>query len=570
MKTARFLKISFLLLSLSAYVKNKAQTISNHFFGVNAWMSDTIGDPNACMDPPCIRNGKLHKNWAKIRDSKTSIIRYGGIGPDKNMPTHFQYIRIIDSVRSNGMEPIIQVPFYNNRYTAQQAADIVKYINVTRKKKVKYWIIGNEPNLSYSYTTAAQVAAYIKPFASAMKNVDPSILIIGPEVASFKKTILDGLTTANGPDDITGKDAAGNYYIDVISFHTYPMGDGSSVTATRAQLISKLTATGSFQDDLNYLSSRVSTCNSSHNRTGTAALKTAVTETNVDYTNSSTDDLNGVGSNSFLGAQFVAEMYGIGMKCGVDFINLWSAIEGSNSIMDNGGYIDPITGKKKPLYYHIQMMGGNFRGNFATCTDNQANVKSFGCQDAQQTCVMIMNEDLTTNLNFTVRLNTATVSGTAPLKINVNANINKEYTDVIQNQSSIILIFDLTGRIVRKIEYSLTGQAVNNLPPNVIDFITTDVASNTTAAVENFDIKIFPNPSSGKFTVEINKANLREEDLEIKLYNMLGQEVFNKKAVFLNNKEVIELDESVAQGAYILQVKQDEDNISTKRIIVNK
>ncbi|HEY0030525.1 MAG TPA: hypothetical protein VGC65_07195, partial [Bacteroidia bacterium] len=343
--------IAFTLLAFTP--TSNAQSISNHYFGVNAWMSDTIGDVSNCQDPPCIKNGKIHKNWKKVKDSKATMIRYGGIAPDRNIPTKFQYLRIVDSIRAKGMEPLIQVPFWDYRYTAAQAADIVYYLNIVKGRNVKYWIIGNEPNLLYSYTTAAQVAAYIKPFASAMKNVDPSILIVGPETASFKKTILDGLTNPGGADDITGKDAAGRYYVDVISFHTYPMQDGLS---TRSQAIVKLTASGSFQDDLTYLNTRIANCNSAHNRTGSAALKTAVTETNVNYTNSPTDDLNGVGANSFFGGQFVAEIYGIGLKKGVDFINLWSVIEGGSSIEDNCGYIDSPTGNKKPLYYHFQMM----------------------------------------------------------------------------------------------------------------------------------------------------------------------------------------------------------------------
>jgi len=567
----KFLKISLLLLSLSTQIKKiKSQTISDHFFGVNAWMPDTIGNFNACPSPPCYRKGKLHKNWKKIEDSKASIVRYGGITPDKNMPTNYQYIRVIDSMRKHGLEPVIQVPYYDKRYTAQQAATIVKYINITMNRKVKYWIIGNEPNLIYNYTTAAQVAAYFKPFASAMKEVDPTILIVGPETASFKKTMIDGLTTPNGPDDITGKDQKGRYYVDVFSFHTYPMGDGSSSVPTRDQVISKLTASGSFQDDLIYLNSRISSCNNAHNRTGAAALKTAVTETNINYTNNATDNLNGLCTNSFIGGQFVAEIYGIGLKCGVDFINLWSVIEGSNAVEDNCGYIDPHTGNKKPIYYHFKMMAENFKGNFANCTSNQKNVKSFGSKDAQQICVLIMNQDLVKNHNFTVRLNTTSISETNPLKINVDANVAQEYNDIIPNQTSIILIFNSSGRVVRKIEYSLANQAVSNLPPVTMEFITTGEIANTGTESGPFDIKIFPNPSSGKFTVEINKTNTKEKDIEIKLFNMLGQEVYTSKSVFVNNKETIELDESIAQGAYILQVKEEVDNVSTKRIIINK
>ena len=458
-----------ILLSLLISEKNSnAQIISDNFFGVNAWMPDSIGS--------VFLNGKLHKNWPKVKGSGAAIVRFGGITPDKNRPTNSQYIKMIDSIRANGMEPILQVPFYNYRFTAQQAADIVYYINVVRGKNIKYWIIGNEPDLSYSFTTASQVANYIKPFASAMKNADPSILIIGPETAWYNQTIINGLTTPGGSSDITGRDGAGRYYIDVLSFHTYPF-NGSQ---TRSQVVSKLTSSGSLKDNLIALNSRLAAANSYHNRTGTSALKTAITEANICYKNASTDNLYGVGANSFLGGQFVAEMMGVGLKNGLEFFNLWSVIEG-NSTELNIGFLDRTTAVKKPLYYHFQLMADNFRGNYVNGTTNQVNVKSFACKDAQQVAVLILNQDQSSNYSYTVRLNTASIAGTSALKINANAGLAKEYTDVIQNQSTTLLLFDSNGNIIKKSEYKLSGNADANLPPTVT--ILSSITSLTSATI---------------------------------------------------------------------------------------
>lgn len=565
----KIIQISFLgLCLLGATNRSAAQTISNHFFGENAWMPDTIGNANACQEPPCILNGKLHKEWSNIKASGASIIRFGGIAADRNMPTNYQYIRMIDSIRSNGMEPIMQVPFYNNRYTAQQAANIVAYINVTQGKHVKYWIIGNEPDLSYSFTSASQIANYFRPFASAMKAIDPSILIVGPEIASFNQTIMAGLTTPNGPDDITGKDAAGRYYVDVLSFHTYPF-NGSQ---TRAQVVSKLGASNSMDGNLAYLNTRVAACNSAHGRTGATLLKTAITEANINWQNSASDNLNGVGANSFLGGQFIAEMLGIGMKNSVDFINIWSVIEG-NSTASNIGIMDPATNNKKPAYYHLKLLADNFKGSYVTGVTNQSTVKSFGSKDAQQISVLILNEDLTNNYNFTVSLNTTAIAESATLKININAGMQGEYTGVISNQSSTLLKFDANGNILEKTEYKLNGNADANLPP------TTTVLATTTGITQNvihesgpFEItNLFPNPSPGKFTIQLNKENTGTKDFEIKIYNLIGQEVYNKKAVFLNGKEEIELDPSIANGEYIVRIKEfEKDNYLVKKIVLQK
>ncbi len=501
------LQFGFLALSLLFSIKSaKSQTISNDFFGVNAWMPDTIGNYFACPEAPCYFNGKLHKNWQKVKASGATIVRFGGISADRNRPTNFQYIRMIDSIRANGMEPIIQVPFYNYRYTAQQAADIVRYINVVKGKNVKYWIIGNEPNLSYSYTTAAQVASYFKPFASAMKNVDPSILIIGPEPAWYDQNIINGLTTPGGASDITGKDGAGRYYLDILSFHTYPFNG----TQTRAQVVSKLTSAGSLKDNLIALNARLATANSYHGRTGASALKTAITEANIDYKNSSTDNLNGVGANSFIGGQFVAEMMSVGMKNGLDFFNLWSVIEGNSTAL-NIGFLDNSTGNKKPLYYHFKLLADNFRGNYVNGTTNQVNVKSFACQDGQQVAVMILNEDLTSNFTYTVRLNTTAIAGTSALKINANAGLAKEFTDVIQNQSTTLLIFDANGNIIKKSEYKLSGNANLNLPPTVTILSSSQTATITPAGPTNFcaggSVTLNANTGSG-YTYQWKKDNV--------------------------------------------------------------
>jgi len=562
-KIKNLLQISLLIISLILIKNTIAQPISNHFFGENAWMPDTIGNANACTEPPCILYGKLHKQWNPVKSSKASIVRFGGIAADKNIPTNYQYIRMIDSIRANGMEPIIQIPFSNYRYTAQQAAAIVKYINVTKARNIKYWIIGNEPDLGYSFTNASQIANYFKPFASAMKNVDASILIVGPEVAWFNYPIITGLTTVGGPDDITGKDANGHYYLDVISFHTYPF-DGSQ---KRSDVVSKLTAANSLQDNLTYLNSRVAACNIAHSRTGVTMLKTAITEANINWQNNASDNLNGVGANSFIGGQFIAEMMGIGMKNSLDFINIWSVVEG-NATATNIGFIDAVTYNKKPSFFHFKLLAENFKGNYLNGTTNQAMVKSFGSNSGKEINVLILNEDLNNQFNFTVRLNSDAISGGNSLNININAGIPNEYTDVIPSQATVLLTFNSAGTIIKRQVYSLEAHAALNLPPTLTEFITTAIVEDIKSNTSDLDLNVFPNPSIGKFTVELNKEN-SGKNIEIAVVNSLGQEVYRTTSNFLNGREEIELSEAVADGIYFVRVK-DGENIFTKEMMLKK
>lgn len=190
-----FCLVSLITLNCTLFKEVMSQDISVKVFGQNAWMPASIGSNSY--------PGKLNSQWKKVKDSKAGTIRYGGIAPDRYMSTHSQYLNLIDSIRDNGMEPIIQVSYYNNKYTASQAAEIVEFVNITNTRNVKYWIIGNEPDVSYGNINASQVANYIKAFSLAMKKKDPSIKIIGPETCWYNRNILDGLTTPGGVSDIT-------------------------------------------------------------------------------------------------------------------------------------------------------------------------------------------------------------------------------------------------------------------------------------------------------------------------------------------------------------------------------
>jgi hypothetical protein len=447
----KLLKISLLLLvTISAINKINAQPISPHLFGINAWMPDSTGSR--------FLNGPLHRNWGLVKQSKGQSVRVGGISLDRDMPTNYQYIKMVDSIRAVGMEPIIQVSYWGGKYTAKQAADLVHFLNVTHKKNIKYWCIGNEPDHkgSYNFTSASQVAPYLRSFASAMKAVDPSIKTIGPDCAWYNRTMMDPLTTPGGPHDITGKDQHGRYYIDIISFHQYPFKGEQ----TRSQVISELMGPGKFKDRLAELNSRLVKCDSHHGRTGSNKLKVGVTEANIAYHNKSDDNIYGLGTNSFIGAQFNAEMMGIAMRQGVEFINFWGF---TNAL----GMVDNYNGNKiRPSYYHFQMVAENFKGNFCRGTSNQANVKTFGSKNSEQIVVLIMNQSSGTNHNYTVRLDNATVSGSNSLKLSIDAGVAKEYSSTIQNQSTTLLIFDSFGNIVKKCEYKLVGHADKNLPPS--------------------------------------------------------------------------------------------------------
>lgn len=440
-------------------------SIPPHFFGINAWMPARIGNEN--------KGGKLEQKWQEIEDSGVKIMRYGGIAvdriqhdlnPDWNEVKN-QYLAMVDSMRSRGIEPVLQVPYWGGTYTATQAASLVSFINgAPNSRGVKYWSIGNEPDLDkdgypYKPVSTSQIAGYIRSFSAAMKNADPSIKILGPDLTWGDPNLLDPLTTCTGTgDDITGPiPNTSLYYIDIITFHSY---FGFSGDQSRGDVIGALSPTAGFQTRLTSLKSRLSGC---HSRTGANAILIAVTETNAGHQNTndyeSSADLGGVDAKSFLGGQFWAEILGVCLQQGVDFVTFWSVVEG-----DELGYIGHDTGAKRPSYYHFQMMAKNFRGDVVTATDNRDNVKAFAAKASDQVAVILLNQEESTDLSYTVRLNNTTIT-TSTLKVNVNASMSGETSGTIDRQSTIVLIFNSSGTLQKTITYKRYGSGVPTETP---------------------------------------------------------------------------------------------------------
>lgn len=448
--------------------------ISTLFFGQNAWLPQQIGNREYFGDFETLLCGAAYPSTgvcapAEISASGVKLMRYGGISVDKNYSAQLspaQYLTMVDNLRSNQIEPLLQVPYFDGAYGPTIAAELVRYINITHQRGVRYWTIANEPNTEYCDVAsgvcadAADIANYFKQFAVAMKNIDPSISIVGPDLSWYNATIMNALTTANGPHDICGsfigKDGSARYYLDIIDFHAYPFaGDANQ---TRAAVIAW--PQGSFQNNLIALKTRVDACNIAHARFGAAALKMAVTEINIEYRNPSDLSLSQVSAQSFLAGQFWADVINVGMRHGLEFIAFWSVKEGNPQL----GYISN-GGTRLPTYYHYQMLAQNFRGDYVAGTHRvngavEPNVKTFSAISSDQIVVMLLNEKQNTSLGYTLRLDGAAVSGSSALKINIDVGVERAYShpqdEVLAAQSTVILVFDRAGNLRTRHVYGLS------------------------------------------------------------------------------------------------------------------
>lgn len=402
----------------------KAQTISPYLIGNNAWY-----------------DGSLANLWSKMSTAKFQAIRIGGAGAEGYGTTYSKYTTLIDGIRSANCEPIVQVPRW---LSAQQAKDFITYINITMGKNIKYWIIGNEPNMTSNYSNEAAVATYIRTIASALKSIDPTILIIGPETAWYDAAYINLLTPGHA-DDITGKDAAGNYYLDIYSWHKYGF-----------------TSISGIETDVNSFLSKIATANAL--RPTGQKIGWAMTEVNTTYDN----DQNTLGDDqfvwSFKAGQLYAELYGMGMRKGAFTMDFWSMLEGQ--IERRGTDLSLFDKDYTPRsnYYHSMMLGQNMKTNYITTTDNQTNITVIPMQDATGTAVMVLNNDRNNGFDYTLRLNSSNVTQSNTLNMYVNAGIASEIYGFIPSASTQMLVFDTQGTLIKRYIYTANDASARRAP----------------------------------------------------------------------------------------------------------
>ncbi len=80
-------------------------------------------------------------------------------------------------------------------------------------------------------------------------------------------------------------------------------------------------------------------------------------------------------------------------------------------------------------------------------------------------------------------------------------------------------------------------------------------------------IRISPNPNSGIFTMEILSKEFRIENAELRITNLLGQELKSEKHI--NKKQTLDITE-LNSGIYFLQLIQNETILVTNKIIITK
>ena len=353
-----FLMIAMCILAISV----NAQTISPLLVGTNVWYYDP---------------GDLV--WDLTKQCGVQTIRIGGHAYDRRLPDNATLLSWVQKIQGVGAEAVLQVSQYG---TAEDAANLVRYFNVEMKGEVdpiKYWNIGNEPWLQAGRpsqdTVGQMVERYFIPFAAAMKAVDPTIKIYGPNFCDFLDTPIDDLF--GGKNDITmkvpGKDY---YYCDGLAFHRYPQGDGDPAVE----------GANDFFERIVKARNKIDQVNAQHNRTGNDALIWGIGE----YNSKGGEVVHTWGNGQMFGA-----ILGWCMEYEAMFATSWSMFEhGGNRRGTDFSLIDGANMTPRASYRHMEFVAKHFTGNFVKGTVSDNDFMVYGAQDEGRLSVMIMNRGL--------------------------------------------------------------------------------------------------------------------------------------------------------------------------------
>lgn len=275
-------------------------------------------------------------------DSGITILRFpGGSWGDQNNIQPFQIDTFMGILQKMGAAAMINVRLENG--SPGQAAQLVRYVNIDKIYNVRYWAIGNEPTLyrgdPYTNYETTQFNKDWRAMAQAMKAVDPSIKLIGPELHQFTDQESQNPRDPSGRDWMTEFLKSNGDLVDVVSFHRYPFPTSSTAPpATIEELHQNV-----YQWDkiVIYLRTLI------HQTTG-RDLPIAVTEFNSHYNQVTKGEAT---PDSQYNAIWLADVLGRLMSNGVFMADQWLLT--TRDAQGGWGLIG--SGELRPSYYVYQM-----------------------------------------------------------------------------------------------------------------------------------------------------------------------------------------------------------------------
>jgi Glycosyl hydrolase catalytic core len=304
------------------------------------------------------------------------FLRIGGHNNDNNMPDHLDGTALADAVayaRAVGAQPLLQVPLLADasgvRPTADDAAALVTLANVTGGHGIKYFSIGNEPDLypeqeaSLKTYTPADYCAQVTSFVAAMKAADPTIMIVGPDLSWKYQAGNDWLTPI-----LTTCGAA----FDIIAVHRYPFAPEAS-TAARAE------------GDAAQFSATITRLRALMNAAGMGTKPLAITETNITYDGAPEKSIQDASPGTLPAGLWTADLVGTARAGGLWTMLYWSASESWTL-----GLIAPAPRQRRPAYHALRLWAEHAGPTALAVTGVPTGVHAYASRNAAGTATVLM------------------------------------------------------------------------------------------------------------------------------------------------------------------------------------
>ena len=373
--------------------------------------------------------------WDLTSQSGVTSIRIGGNGYNNDMPSNEILLDWVTRIQAIGAEPIMQV---SQVQSAAAAAALVQYFNVdlASGKPIKYWNIGNEPWLFFDRPATSTLGDLIEPYfkdrSAAMKEVDPTIKIYGPDFAYYIEDAIDDLF--GGKNNIAGLVPGKDYYYcDGIAWHRYPQDETIDLAFEGLE---------DFKESIIKCKEKVDAVNEQLNRTGDDAIGWGIGEYNAK---------NGPLVHTWKNGQMFGGILGLCMQYEATYATSWSMFEnGGNRQGTDYSFIDGANMTPRASYRHMQMIAENFGGLYKDGKSSNSNVLVFGSQDGDKYSVMIINR-ATADSSFNLNLNYSdVVASGSTIALNIDADSDLSYSGSIEGLSTHTYVFE-NGRITRTV-----------------------------------------------------------------------------------------------------------------------
>ena len=313
-----------------------------------------------------------------------AYMRVGGYNNDANTPDPFddaQVDTMVAYARAIGAEPILQVPLLvdptGQPATSATAAAMVTYANVTKGYGIKYFSIGNEPDL---YPTSGLPSDATKParpgytpaafcadataYVAAMKRADPTIQIVGPDLSYQYQPFADWLTPILS--------TCGALF-DIVAVHRYPF------SSDKATLPSAIADAATFR-------ALVSSLRNIMQATGQGSKPLAITEMNIVY--NATTTVIGASPGTVASGLWMADIVGSALDLGLWTVAEWDISDPDSYALGLLGL--PPAHEPRPEYYAYALYAGHFGPSLVDVTSTPANVRAYATRNAAGTATEVI------------------------------------------------------------------------------------------------------------------------------------------------------------------------------------